>query len=103
MWHHAHHVSFAIQNACDSASRSVRIFEIAKSDAILSFELIQRALIGKILPFAVRDRQAKNLTLLQFRSERGIAGFGPEWKLAADEFEFAVAQERARQQTGFNQ
>ena len=52
-----------IQDAGDVASGAVRILEIPKSDAIFGFELIERALVGKILAFAVCDGQVQNLVL----------------------------------------
>ena len=63
MRHHAHHVALAIEDAGDVAQRAVGIIDVAEGHAVLGFEFVQRALVGDVAAFAVRDRQAQHLAL----------------------------------------
>ncbi len=65
MRHHAHDVALAVQNAGDVAERAVRIIHVAERHAVFGFELIERAFVGEIAAFAVRDRQVQQLALRQ--------------------------------------
>ena len=67
MRHHAHHVALAVEDAGDIAQRAVGIVQVAERDAVLGFELVERALVGEVAAFAVGDRQAQNLALLGAR------------------------------------
>ena len=53
----------SLQNAGDVAQRSVGIIQVAQHHAILGFELVERALVGEVAAFAVRDGHAQNLAL----------------------------------------
>ncbi len=81
MRHHAHHVALAVQNAGDIAQRAVRIVDVAERHAIFGFEFVERALVGEVAAFAVRDGQAQNLAFVQLRGERRIGGFGAQPRL----------------------
>ena len=72
MRHHAHHVAFAAEDAGDVAGRAIGIFDVAEGDAIFGFKFVERALVGEILAFAVRDRDAEDLVFFQRGSKVSV-------------------------------
>ena len=75
--------------------------DVAEGDAILGFELVERAVVGVVVAFAVGDRHGQHLPFLApcvngefVVSTRNLDGL-------ADEFQSRVAQQRAGQQAAF--
>ena len=101
--HHAHYVSFAVEHAGDIAQRAVGIIEIAEGDAVLRFELIESALVGKIAALAMRDGQAQGLAEVRGGGEGRAGGFHAEANFPADEFQAAIAHEGAGKEARFDQ
>ncbi len=101
--HQPHHIAAFVQNARDVAQGAIRIFQIAQHDAIFGFQLIERALIGDVAAFAVRDGNQQALALVGFGGKRRISGFHPQRHVLADEFQTAIAHQRARQQPALHQ
>ena len=67
MRHHAHDIALFVQNAGDVAQGAVGIIEIAEHHAIFGFQLIERALVGNITAFSMRDGQMQNLAFCRRR------------------------------------
>ncbi len=103
MGHHAHHVAFAIEHAGDIAQRAVGVIDVAEGDAVFGFELVEGALVGDVAAFAVSDGQTQHLALLRRRRVGRVGGGDRQAQFAADEFEAAIADQRAGQQAGLDQ
>ena len=68
VWHHTKHATVFGQDACDILFGSVRVIGIAKRDAVIAVQSIQRGVIGKIVAVMVGNRNVDNVA--------GIVAFG---------------------------
>ena len=103
MRHHPHHVALAVEHAGDIAQRAVGVVQVAESNPVFGFQFVQRTLVGVVAAFPVRDGQPETPAALGRAGERRIGRLHPQRHRPADEFQPAIAHQRARQQPSFHQ
>ena len=76
---------------------------IAKDYTIFSLELIQSSFFSHIATFAMGNRQVKHLSPSGLTSECALISRNFNRNRPADEFQFSVAYQGSREQSGFCQ
>src|SRR5579883_558077 len=103
MRHQSHHIAAFIADPRDVPQRAIGIIQVAQHHAILALQPVERALIGEVAALAVRHRQAQRLAWRGRQSKRSIRRLHPHGHFAADEFQIAIAKQRAGKQPALHQ
>src|SRR5687768_2390756 len=105
--HHAKDVSTPVHDTCDSTHGSVRIrsridltggIHVAKHDATLLLEAIERRVVRREPPFAVSDRDPEDRSVLVLLREHRCRRLHAQANPVALEAEAVVPQQRAGEQ-----
>src|SRR5258708_25307721 len=110
MRHQADPVAWAIAGAGNILARAVRIrgvsylsvfVAVTKHDSVIALEFSQGQIITNIIAFGMRNRNSQDRAALQLVRERRIRSVKPDEDVFANEMQIAVADQGARQQSGF--
>ena len=87
-----------------SRSEPLGLSTIAEGHAVLGLELVERALVGEVAAFAVRDGHAQDLAALRASLVKGESTVSVRSRTSRQmNLQPAVADQRAGQQSGFHQ
>src|SRR5262249_8860150 len=99
-------------DSCDRAARPIRVrigsqparvIAVAKDDLPVSLQLVERRIVGVVVPLTVCDREPEDLALTQRRRERRADHLGTDCDIAADEPQMLILNQRAWEQTNLGQ
>jgi hypothetical protein len=100
--HHAKHIPVLVEYSRDVSHGTIGVIGVAERDAVVGFELVERAFVGDELTFAVRYGQREGLPLVHSCGEGRIRGLSSQADITADELQSGVADERTWQQARFH-
>jgi hypothetical protein len=101
--HHTEYVALPVQDAGDVSLRAVARGPVTECNAILGLQFIQRPVVSKVVPLAVRDRDPKHLALVREMREGGVCRSYDQVDRFADELQILITQQSARQHSAFGQ
>src|SRR5712691_4436690 len=100
MGHEAQDVSLRVADAGDVPRRSVRIgvarqssldIAVAEDDLAIPLQFVEHRWFGVVVPFAVCDRSAEDLSARNLRGEWRVCFFGAQVDVAAEKSEMLIA------------